>query len=646
MSPMKIIYLEDNPTDLGMVKALLEEAEILGELRNVRKKDEFISVLKESWADLILVSYNTSHLHGFEALNLISGICKSTPAIMITASRDDEIAVELIRKGAWDYVSKENIGRLTASVRSVMERKQILDEKARMLDTLKEQEQNYRALAENSPFGIVVHAEGKVIYHNKRSLAIFDEPVDTVMIGKRLMDFVHPDYRMLTLQRVKQIYEGEIVDPVAEVVYFNSKGEEFYLEVGATPITFNGKPAAQIIFHDISKRKQMEIDLIRAKELAEESDRLKTAFLENLSHEIRTPLNGIIGFASLLRLQSNLNDESVSYIQIIEDSGKHLLSIIDDLIEISRIETSQFEIKPDEFNLNELMEEVYQYFNESSRFRNRAVIFSLTKALKDEKAYVFTDKERIRQILGKLLSNAFKFTSEGRIDFGYDLSETGNLRFFVNDTGIGITESARAIVFDRFRQADDTTTRKYGGTGLGLSICKGIVESMKGRIWFESEPDQGTSFYVELPIAARDVQPDAVLSSSGKLSRYDFTGKRILIAEDEHSNFILLRHYLSKTNAEIIHAENGKDADRIINGGEPVDLVLLDIKMPGLGGLDVVKKLRQKGNQLPVIAQTAYAMEEDREKCMSAGCNDYLLKPIRSVDLLESAARIFKGTGL
>jgi PAS domain S-box-containing protein len=634
-----ILYLEDNPTDFGMVKAVLEEAGLVASIHHVRKKNDFVDALNSSEIDIILTDYSGRYLHSLEALSIAGKISPDIPVIVVTGALDDEIAVEVIRKGASDYVSKENVLKLAASVRTVMESKLIQAEKTRALEALREQEENYRALAENSPFGIVVHSEGQVIYHNKRALAIFKVDEGGSLIGKRLLDFVHPDFRQETIQRIRQLYNGYIDNPVAELVYVNSKGQEIVIEAAATPIRFNGKPAAQIIFQDISQRKQMELELIKAKEKAEESDRLKTAFLENLSHEIRTPLNGIIGFANLLRIKDNPEEERMSYIRIIDDSGKHLLSIIDDLIEISRIETGQFELNPSVFNLNEFLEEVFTFFNDSTKLTENTVILGLTKSAEDNACMVNADKSRLRQILYNLITNSRKFTREGRIDIGYTLEKSGGICFFVRDTGIGIQEKAKDIVFHRFRQADDSSTRKYGGTGLGLAICKGIVDAMKGKIWFESEYGKGTTFYVSLPLAlSKGVKVSGQDESS--FESVDLHGRRILIAEDDQSNFILLQHILLKTNAEVVRAADGLEVLELLDSDASVDLILLDIKMPKMDGMEVIQKIRSRGLTLPVIAQTAFAMQDDLTKCLLAGCNDYVVKPINAPELLGKVKRL------
>ena len=643
MKKYKILYIEDNPTDFEMVKAILEEGNVLKELKRVEKREEFIEALSSFDADLILTDYSLPVFHGLEAIKISRQLCPGKPILMITGTLPDEVAVDVIKKGAWDYVLKENIYRLIPSINAAMEKLLMQQEKAAALDALKEREENYRKLAESSPYGIIVHAGGYIVYHNKQALNILREDPGLSLLGVKLANYVHPAYLGIIEKRMKNLYKGEGDDKPVELKFLNTRKEELILEVASSPITFNGEPSAQVIFRDIADRKKMEADLIMAKEKAEESDRLKTAFLENLSHEIRTPLNGIIGFASLLKVDDVSEEEKLNYIQIVEESGRHLLTIIDDLIEVSRIEANQVDLHHERFNLNNLLDDLLIFFNESIRFRESQVILGLTRPLKDDDAWIETDKARLRQILFNLLSNAHKFTSIGRIDFGYESAPEDQTIFFVKDTGIGIPGKALEVVFERFRQADETTTRKYGGNGLGLTISKGLVDAMGGKIWVNSRVNQGTEFYFSIP--------EKLFSDPGKNQddwkespeMYDWRGKRILVAEDELSNYYLLRHILDKTGADLVHVTNGEEVLNTLADGHNFDLLLLDLKMPVMDGLTTVRHLRERNVTMPVIAQTAYAMSQDREKCLDAGCDEYVTKPVRARELLGKMSAFFNG---
>ena len=634
MKKYNILYIEDNTTDFEMVKAILEDEEVINEIRRVENKQEFIHEIQTWEFDIILTDYSLPAFHGIEAINIAKELCPEIPIIMITGNLSDEVAVDTIKKGAWDYVLKENVYRLIPSIKAAIERQQDRAEKQRALDALRESEENYRILAESSPYGIIVHSDEKIVYYNKQAINIFKADENYSFIGTRVLDFVHPDFKEISLNNIFRLYRGIEDNRVKELKYINAHSEELVLEIVSSPIRFQDKPAAQVIFSDIAERKKMEADLIRSKEKAEESDRLKTAFLENMSHEIRTPLNGIIGFASLLKYPDLKDEDKLNYIKIIEESGKHLLNIIDDLIEVSRLETGQIELKIEQINLNEVLDEIFIFFRDGTKFKNIPVQLKLNKGLSREDSYVEADKGRLTQILYNLIYNAYKFTSEGTIEFGYETKLKDSLVFYVKDTGIGIAEKARKVVFERFRQADDSTTRIYGGTGLGLTISKGLVSAMDGNIWFDSEVGKGTSFYFELPLKQFSIVKSTTVD---KIDQTDFNWreKSVLIAEDEMSNFILLKHILGKTGISITHVRTGNDIVKKINEGNIYDLLLLDIKMPGMSGIEALQELRENNIQIPAIAQTAYAMADDKQKCLAGGFNDYITKPIKSTELLQ-----------
>ncbi len=639
MEKFNILYIEDNPTDFEMVKAILEDEDMVKEIRRVEKKEDFINSIKNWSFDLILTDYSLPAFHGIEAINIAKEFCPDKPVIMITGNLPDEVAVDIIKKGASDYVLKENIYRLVPSIRTAIERQQYRTEKQNALNALKESEENYRILAESSPYGILVHSEGKLVYYNKEAKQIFKGDSRLSYIGQDILDFVHPESKKITKERIQNLYKGLEDNKIKELKYLDSNGEDLILEIASSPIRFKGKPAAQVILRDIAERKKMEMDLIRSKEKAEESDRLKTAFLENMSHEIRTPLNGIIGFASLLKYNDVSVEDKLNYLKIIEESGKHLLGIIDDLIEVSRIETGQVELRREEINLNQLLDEVFIFFKDGTKFKDRPVNLEISKALSDEDSWIESDKGRLIQIIYNLIFNAYKFTTRGSIEYGYQVMSDKLLRFYVKDTGIGIAEKARELVFERFRQADDSTTRVYGGTGLGLTISKGLVLAMDGNIWFDSTLGKGTTFFFELPLNHFS-KLKIKEQKTARLDDFYWKDKRVLIAEDDTSNFVLLQHILRKTGIAITHVSNGEDIVKNVLEGDKYDILLLDIKMPGISGIEALKFLRSKKIDTPAIAQTAYAMSDDKVKCLEAGFNDYITKPINPADLIQKMSNL------
>lgn len=643
MEKYHILYLADNPTAFEMVKALLESEKLLSSITRIDTKDVLFKLIKSKKYDLILADFNLPYINGIELIKLLDKNKNPIPVIIVTESLPEEIAAEVIKKGAYDYVLLPFIYKLPDAVRNTMRRKKMEDDRDKALIRLKESEENYRILAETSPYGIIVHNKGKLVYYNKQAIKIFKGDLKNNYIGRSILDFIHSDYHEIVMERIKNLYKGKSYPDFYQLIFTNSRSELIQVEIASSAIIFNGVPSAQVIFNDISERKKMEYELISAKQKAEESDRLKTAFLENMSHEIRTPLNGIIGFSTLLKHKVINEEDKIKYLEIIEQSGKHLLNLINDLIEISRIESGHVDIRREIFNLNDLMDDLFNFFLKSVQLKDLPIQLSLEKGVSPDIAFINTDSSRLKQILINLLNNALKFTHEGQISFGYEQKDNKTILFFVRDTGIGIPENAKAFIFERFRQADDAKTREFGGAGLGLTISKGLVDLLGGKIWFNSEYGKGTEFNFTLPGSLKSNGIQTNQETSDVAIDPDWRDKTILIAEDEQSNVILLKHILKPTGISIDRVSNGIEVlNKLKNSNYKYDLILMDIKMPEMDGLETIKKIREKKLNIRIIAQTAYAMTDDRQKCINAGFDEYITKPIRANDLLKLMGKFLK----
>lgn len=376
---------------------------------------------------------------------------------------------------------------------------------------------------------------------------------------------------------------------------------------------------------------RLEAAVQNAKIKAEEADILKSNFLANMSHEIRTPMNGILGFAQLLKNEES-QEKRDRYIDIIYHNGMMLVNLIDDIIDLSKIDAGQLTVNPADCNLDNLMFEVYTFFNEIKFKQEKEHInIRLLNLNDDESNILYTDAQRLRQVLVNLIGNALKFTEKGSVEFGYLINEDkSNIEFFVRDTGIGIPKDKQDIIFDRFRQVQEGSTRKYGGTGIGLYISKHIIELLGGDIWFESEVGQGTTFHFSLPYHESKSVNDGSVIFKAKNPEYKWEGITILIAEDIDTNYKYLSTVLADTKAKILWARNGEEAVSMVLNGSPVDIVLMDIQMPVVDGYEATSRIRENYPDLPIIAQTAYALPHDNLKCFEVGCNDYVSKPINA----------------
>ncbi len=389
---------------------------------------------------------------------------------------------------------------------------------------------------------------------------------------------------------------------------------------------------------NMTQQKETERELIHAKQRAEESDRLKTAFLANLSHEIRTPMNAIVGFSELLRDNSLPDKEREDFLYYLKSSCDALSTLVDDLVDIAKIEAGQTKILNSECFIRNLLNELYTYFREEIKSIKLPVELSLETTLNNQFVTI-TDFFRLRQILSNLISNAIKFTNQGYIRFGCNLTDPDTLTFFVEDTGIGIPKDQQHLIFDQFRQLDYSISRQYGGTGLGLAISKNLVELLGGKIWLESEQGHGAVFYFTLPVILPDVKKikETVILAEADMDKenWDLSRKVILIAEDDEFSFEVLKAILAKTKARLIYARNGKEAVELFKTEPVIDLILMDIQMPEMNGYEATRIIKGINKNIPIISQTAYKMEHNREESLKEGCDDFIAKPILPDDLIR-----------
>jgi signal transduction histidine kinase len=374
-----------------------------------------------------------------------------------------------------------------------------------------------------------------------------------------------------------------------------------------------------------------------------ESDRLKSAFLANMSHEIRTPMNGILGFTDLLKTPDLTGEKQQEFILIIEKSGTRMLNIINDIVDISKIESGMMEVDIKESNINELIEYIYTFFK--PEVESKGLQLSIKNSLPAKEIIVKTDREKIFSILGNLVKNAVKYTNEGSIEFGYVLktgSESVELEFFVKDTGIGIPKNKQEAIFERFIQSDIVDNMARQGAGLGLSISKAFVEMLGGKIWVESEEGKGSTFYFTIPYIA---QPEEKIIVEDIIPAYEAVNQikklKILIAEDDEVSEILISTVITTFCKEVLKVRTGVETIEACRNNPDIDLILMDIQMPEMNGYEATRQIRQFNNNVIIIAQTAYGLTGDSEKAIAAGCNDYISKPIKKDRLLELMKKYF-----
>lgn len=386
---------------------------------------------------------------------------------------------------------------------------------------------------------------------------------------------------------------------------------------------------------DITVRKHRVHELQQARQQAESANAAKSQFLAMMSHEIRTPLNAVMGLLDALQ-QSLLDDEQVVWVSQMDKSAQLLLTIINDVLDLSRIESERFSLHPELVNPRDSVTIVFNQLREASSHKAIKLEMDIADNVPDS---IYQDGNRFTQILLNLVGNAVKFTEEGRVDVA--MSAVNNrLKISVSDTGIGINAERRKDIFQPFTQADGSITRQYGGTGLGLSICKKLVSMMNGSIDFESKPGVGTTFFIDIPLTE---PPQSEQVKTDCIDGHDLRSLNILVAEDSKANQMVVKLMLEKAGHHVVVANNGKEAIDLFHGSHvQFDVILMDMSMPVLCGIDATKQLREEGYQLPIIALTANAMSEDKKRCLDAGMDDFVTKPIRAVVLKRTLQRHVK----
>ena len=529
---------------------------------------------------------------------------------------------------------------LNAEIEQLKDTIRKLEAQIRQMDQSSEKDIEHRlALTINNiPLAILnTDRHGYITAANPAFLKIFDIQAGE-LIDKQNIQFFEPFQNTELQHKITQLIENQL-DFDIELPFPAARKDAFFRCRGlGIKSRISDALSFLIIIGDVSKRKLTEHELIKALQKAEESDKLKTAFLASMSHEIRTPMNHIIGFTEFMKDLSLPSYERDEYAGIIFDSGQLLLRLIDDIIDIAKIESGQMQLHISVFSLNEVLYSVFKAFNEMRGRRGKEnIVFTIQMPEVASTVFMKSDAVRLQQLFYNLLDNAFKFTDEGQVIMGYTI-ENNAIYFFVEDSGTGIPPNQQEHIFKRFRQLDYGPTKKYGGTGLGLAIVKGLIDLLDGHIDVSSEPGRGTRFQFSLPglILQANSRPSAPMVVTPKTNWSAYT---ILVVEDERTNYNLIMIMLRPSQANILWAMNGKEAVAMMEKHlDSIDLVLMDIRLPLMNGYDATRAVKKINPAVPVIAQTAYAMDVEIQTAMEAGCDGYITKPIERNLLLETIA--------
>jgi PAS domain S-box-containing protein len=492
-------------------------------------------------------------------------------------------------------------------------------------------EKKYTELYDFAPSGyLTLSEEGEILELNINAEHMLGKARSQLM-NSSFGFFVSEKTRAAFNRFLKNIFKSKL-EETCELKLETEEELVRYIHVNGIISKINEQCLITLV--DITKSKQVEQELVKAREKAEENERLKMFFLANMSHEIRTPMNGILGFAELLKTLDLNSQEQQKYISIIEKSGIRMLNIINDIISISKIESHQVEITNSETNVNEQVEFIYSFFKLEAV--QKKLDLSYSNALPAKEAFIRTDREKLYAVLTNLVKNAIKFTQTGFIEIGYEY-KGGFLEFFVKDSGPGIPDEQKAVIFERFRQGSESFKRKYEGAGLGLSISKAFVEMLGGRIWVEdNDSATGAKFLFTIPVNPEDESKQIMQVDPAEKSTKTLTRKlKILVAEDDKFSELLFIKLAEGYTREIIAVHTGVEAIAACRKNPDIDLVLMDISMPEMDGYEATREIRKFNKDIIIIAQTGHALAGDKEKSMAAGCNDSITKPINRFDLMK-----------
>jgi len=668
---LRVLVVEDNPGDADLLVELLprDDATLL-EVKCVARLSAALECVAAERFDIVLLDLGLPDSDGLATLRTMRRHVADLPIIVMTGNSDEKTGLDAIREGAQDYLIKGQAGQnqLARSIKYSVERKQAENALKELNDTLEERisERTSQITSANEALRIEIDERKRAEVALRRAKEEWERTFASVPDLIAILDKEHRVLRVNdAMARRLGVKPEECAGlPCHEVVHGTSVPPEFcphsrtladgceHVEelhvdrfggdflVTTTPLLDDkGESIGSVhIAHDITERKLIEKGLQQAKDTAEAATRAKSQFLANMSHELRTPMTGVLGMLDLVLL-GNLDEEQRDFIETAHSSARSLVTILNDILDLTKIEMGKLSIEEKPFSLRECVGNTYNILLPLAN--SKRLDLNLTVA-DDIPETMIGDKTRLNQVLTNLAGNAVKFTEQGKVEI--HVSVSGNapggkrqVAFTVTDTGIGIPDDKKDLLFRAFSQVDESHSRRYGGTGLGLAISKEIVERMGGKIGFTSMEGKGSTFSCTIPLgvavtgAGAILTPGTTLAAEGATRALETARPRILIAEDDPTIRQVLGSMLHRLNYEICFAENGHKAVEMWENGD-YDLILMDVQMPGMNGFEATGAIREKertrGGYTPIVAMTAHALKEDEERCLDAGMDSYISKPI------------------
>jgi two-component system sensor histidine kinase/response regulator len=642
--PIRILYVEDDP---GLARLVQKKLQRVGYVVDIASDgEEGVAKYEADSYDLMFVDQNLPVYDGLEVIRILASRDVLPPTVMITGTGDEKTAVESMKLGASDYIVKDTgagyLELLPAVVEKLLQQRRAVEEKQQAEKELRKSEERFRKLFEQSNDAIFIHQAGRIIDVNQRACEMLDYSKEQ-LLTREIAD-LYPNEGYTESSKKTNAPGGlnsSIESILFETLFTRADGTVVDVEISSNIID-REKKIIQGIARDITERKRTEVELRKAKEEAETANRAKTEFLASMSHEIRTPMNAIIGMADLL-LETELTPEQQQYVQVFQSAGENLLNIINDIIDISKVEAGHVHLETIAFDLNDIIESICDVTAVRAHEKGLELVSNIMSNVPTD---LLGDPTRLRQILVNLIGNAIKFTEKGEVFIQIEShkakKEKVEILFSITDTGIGMSAEQMGTIFDAFTQADSSTTRKYGGTGLGLAISKQLVELMDGHIQVKSKPGQGStfSFTAQFGIQAepKDRKQNATLNMKGV---------KVLVVDDNETNRMILRNSLSKLGAEVTEAGNGKEGlaafKRAMKTTNPYKLALIDHRMPGMDGFELAKHIKESMGNIKNTAVMMLSSDNrsgDYALCKELDIAFYLVKPVKKAELLNAIATI------
>lgn len=648
---LKILIVEDNQLDQLLVQRALSKSDLNYTSIAIDNRAAFLDALENFKPTIILCDYSIPQFGALAALDILNQKKITTPLIIVTGTLSDEMAVECLKKGAADYVIKDKIVRLPSAIKIALDLKKSQQDRSFAEERLRQNEKQLQVITDILPATVVyITPDLKFTFSNKVSSEWFHKP----LVGETVETIFGGQIAHQIQKNIAALDRGEQVS--FESTLYGSTNKRYVNLTLAPEIENNALRGYVCLMTDITEAKMYEVELENAKRDAEAASNAKSQFLANMSHEIRTPLNAIMGLSELLQTNYKDEQERILWLKKITRNSEHLKKVIDEILDLSKIEAGKLQLKIANFSVPQVIAQVKSILSPLASEKKLALRFETDGAIPST---ITSDSTKIQHILLNLLGNAIKFSNQGSVTLivkQINEHSEPTMQFTVVDTGIGMSEDEVKHLFEPFTQVDSSMTRRFGGTGLGLTLAKQLAKALGGDVYLaESMPGQGSTFVAT--VQTGDVSKSAIITSfenllsepaelsdtaqEPQLPKQNISDFKVLLVEDSLDNQLLVQNFLEMEGVTVDLASDGEEGMTKAKNGDH-DLVIMDIQMPVMDGYTATAALRQEGYKKPIVAFTAHAFEEERERCLSIGFTDFLSKPIKKRALVECIAKYRK----